>query len=107
MRVGIDIDGTITKLPEFYSILTKGLLLSGHEVHIISYRKLDLYPYTRQQLKTWGIQYTYLRLSDQTTPAPEWKAKIVKENELNLFIDNDTDVLASLGEKVVKLCSVT
>jgi len=106
MRVGIDIDNTIDKKPEFYSILARALLLSGHEVHIVTYRKVDLYDYTRAQLKKWNIPYTNLRLSDQVLPSPEWKAKIVKEKELDLFIDNNMEVLAALGEKVVKLCSV-
>ena len=39
MRIGIDLDFTITDFPEFFSVVASALLRTGHEVHVITYRE--------------------------------------------------------------------
>ena len=106
MRIGLDIDGTITQAPEFYSIMTRALLLTGNEVHIISYRKTNLAEYTYAQLRKWKIQYTKIHMTAEDIAAPEWKAKIAKEMRLDIMIDDDIANLMAMPKEVKRLCAI-
>lgn len=106
MRIGLDIDGTITKAPEFYSIITRALLLTGNEVHIISYRETNLIEYTYAQLRKWKIQYTRLHMTSEDISAPEWKARIATKMGLDMMIDDDIANLMAMPKEVKRLCAL-
>ena len=93
MRVGID--GTITRLPWFFHLITEALVAKGHKVHIITYRPPELKEYTVKQLRLWRIKYDKLHISDQKLLAPEWK-----EEQIDLMIEDDVDVLLALPKGV-------
>ena len=38
MKIGVDLDATITAYPEFFSAFTKAMARTGHEIHIITNR---------------------------------------------------------------------
>ena len=44
MRIGIDLDETISAMPEWFSLLTKAVVTSGHEIHVITYREAGTEP---------------------------------------------------------------
>jgi len=100
MRVGIDVDGTITRLPWFFHLITEALVAKGHKVHIITYRPPELKEYTVKQLRLWRIKYDKLHISDQKLLAPEWKRNVVKEEQIDLMIEDDVDVLLALPKGV-------
>jgi len=55
MKIGIDFHGVIDKNPEFYSLISKCLINSNHEVHIITGREND--EKLRNELSIAGIVY--------------------------------------------------
>jgi len=38
MKIGVDLDATITAYPEFFGVFTKAIAEAGHEIHIITNR---------------------------------------------------------------------
>jgi acid phosphatase class B len=62
MQIGIDIDDTITAIPEFFRELTASFVKKGHEVHIITSRTEteEARKETEKELKGLGIVYAYL-----------------------------------------------
>jgi len=108
MIVGIDIDGTITAFPEFFSIFTKSLRKSGAEIHIITARAPD--QYTKEELESIDIVYDHLHEWDFDTyeeTSSEWKARVCQENNVTILFDNDLDICARVQKTnaVVQLSS--
>lgn len=99
MIVGIDMDGTITKHPELFRILVKGLQAEGNSVHIITCR---LEPEAVvESLNALGIGFDEVH-----TPVPEkdfmtvgeWKAEVCREVGVDIMFEDSPDVLVSLPE---------
>ena len=57
MKIGLDIHGVINAKPELFSVLSKLIVNSCGEVHIIT-GELDS-PKVRDELKNFGITYTH------------------------------------------------
>lgn len=64
MRVALDIDETITRCPELFAVLSRGLLREDHEVYVITKRFERLREKTIKQLTEWGIEYTALFMDE-------------------------------------------
>lgn len=103
MIVGFDIDGTITMHTQFFSFLTHALVEGGHEVVIITTR--DERGPTEQDLDEWSIAYTELVVADyaDNPNLDEWKAKICSDKGIEIYFEDDADVLNLLDERIVKL----
>ena len=101
MIVGFDIDGTITKHPKFFSFLTSALIEKGHKVIIITSR--DDKVLTEKDLKECGIVYAELIVADYSTTEDldQWKAKVCQEKDVEIYFEDDLDVLKLLGNEVV------
>jgi len=69
LTVQIDIDETITALPEFFSAITKGLRQAGHRVIVVSSRvdEGDCRKKSLEELREYGIEFQALHLC----PKPE------------------------------------
>ena len=51
MKIGIDIDGTITAAPPLFSVLTRALRKEGHEVVIVTFRDKGYRPETVEDIE--------------------------------------------------------
>lgn len=102
MNIGIDLDNTITEIPEFFSTLTNSFLKAGHRIFIITYRdELDR-PKTMEELDTYGIAYDHLIMLPPNTrlqPGP-WKGQIAREVDLDIMIDDAPEVIKEMPKKV-------
>ena len=96
IRLGLDIDGCISEYPRLFSILTKALISSDTEVFIISSRENSnkSRKQTEQELKELGIFYNHLFLTDD-------KQQVIKENCIDLFIDNEIEQINSIKNSAV------
>lgn len=101
MKIGLDLDFTITEIPEFFQILSQALILTGHEIHIITYR--DNEEKVKQELFSFGITYTKIHLPTKAEPVATWKAKVVTELGLDIMIDDAPEVIAALPKSTKKL----
>lgn len=100
-KVGIDIDFTITEMPEFFALLTASLLKNGSEVHVISYREDE--KETIQELKQLNIKYTQLHLPRGDQEMVSWKSNLAAELDLDLMIEDSPEVLAAMPLKTKRL----
>ncbi len=99
MKIGLDLDETITEFPAFFALLAGALIDAGHQVHVITYRSPEPdgdNPATREELDGLGIRYTELHLPDGISDAPQWKARVASAVGLDLMIDDSPEVLAAM-----------
>jgi hypothetical protein len=101
MKVGLDLDFTITEIPEFFSILSEALIKKKHEVHIITYR--DEVLETTQLLRDLGISYTKLWLPGETDDMSQWKARIASDIGLDVMIDDAPEILNKMPNTVKRM----
>ena len=100
MKVGIDLDETITAAPEFFSLLTHALCVAGHEVHVITYREAESRNQTEAELAELGIRYSLLHLPPANKDGAVWKAELVKTLGIEIIFDDSPEVLAEMPSSV-------
>ncbi|MHC4131282.1 MAG: hypothetical protein ACYSSP_12030 [Planctomycetota bacterium] len=96
MKIGIDLDNTITSSKgsiEFFRILTH-LLIAEHEIYIITNREPGTKGEVAQELEGMGIQYSQTVISDK-------KAEFIQEQGVQIFFENEDEYFLELGEEVV------
>lgn len=82
LKLGLDVDGVISKYPRLFSVITKSLIECGHEVYIITDLGDETYRKWREnELKEWGIEYTELIITGE-------KEKFCKNNNIEFLIDD-------------------
>ena len=103
MIVGLDIDDTITRCPEFFSLLAHALIESNHEVIIITFREdRDT---TQADLEQWDIPYSKLITSSLDAclehGVDEWKSAMCRQYGIEIFFEDDPQVIAHVDESTV------
>ena len=108
LKIALDIDGTITADPPFFSTLARTVLDSGGEIHIVSTRSREGYDETVAEIRGYGIPWTALYLlppisiAQQRCPHREldwfqkhlWlKVDYALQNGITHFVDDDQKVL--------------
>lgn len=106
--IGIDIDGTITEDPEFFSALTRKFRLGGTVVHVVTARGAECRQDTEEELFELDIEYDYLYLLPPMEVAVarcphediEWflrhfwlKVEYAQQHQLTHFVDDNERVL--------------
>lgn len=100
-KIGLDLDGVIDIKPESFKFIADHLLHSGHEVHIITGRRLEReLDETVNLLKKLKFRYTELHLYpgdyELVLPLPmevtqelgRWKADACQDLGIDLFFDD-------------------
>ncbi len=111
-KIGIDVHGVITKMPEFFKFLTESIIKNGGECHIITGGS---WVEVESELKSYGVSWTHyfsiydylletevsegkFKFSDGTIQEKFddrlWnsaKAKYCNDNNITLHID-DTEI---------------
>ena len=97
IRIGIDIDGVIrSEHSRLFSILSEAFKdCDNIEVFIITSREASerSREETINELKELGVEYDHLIITDD-------KQKVVKENGIVLFIDNEDENFQGVGPEV-------
>ncbi len=108
MITAFDIDDTITRHPEFFSFITNALRNAGHTVLIITYREGR--KETEDDLRGWNIAYDTLITSTLESclahGVEEWKAVMCKEHGVEIFFEDDPNVLKHLDKSVLGLMPI-
>ena len=82
MIIGLDIDDTITRHPEFFSFLSGALIQAGHQVIIITFREDR--PATEAYLSQCNIAYSELITSTLESSfeygIDQWKSAMCKKH---------------------------
>jgi hypothetical protein len=100
MRIGIDIDGTITRSPKFFAILSAALVSAGHHVVVVTYR-LDR-ELTENELNEYGVQYHEMIMpSSYDHEIADWKINAYGELELDIVFEDMLEVVNGLSSSIV------
>jgi uncharacterized HAD superfamily protein len=103
MIVGFDIDGTITRHPPFFAFLARSLRQAGHRVLIITFREDR--PATEADLAAWGVSYNKLITATLDSSlkhgVDKWKAFVCRKEKVDIFFEDDPDVLREIGSATV------
>ncbi|MBK9120184.1 MAG: hypothetical protein IPM18_11370 [Phycisphaerales bacterium] len=108
MRIAIDIDGTITRAPEFFGFLAAALRAAGHRVYIMSFRT-DV-DETRSELAEWGIPYDELHVATARLIHEHgyyrWKGALCKQFEIDVLFDDMPEVLRHVDSRTIAMMPV-
>lgn len=82
IKIGLDMDGTITDFPDFFAALSKS---DQFEIHVITGRGPEHEAVTIQELEKFGVRFDKLHLVDAT-----WKMKgeICKNLGIQIMFDD-------------------
>ena len=113
LRLGLDIDGTITAAPELFAEISKACRLNGGQVHIVTSRSALGRNETVDELCEYGVQFDALfflpEMSRANSDCPhkelDWfqrylwqKVAYAKQNALMHFVDDDPKVISLFGQ---------
>jgi uncharacterized HAD superfamily protein len=115
MNIAFDLDGTITRNPAFFSVISKALVDAGHKVFIITWREDR--EFTLEDLAEHGITYTQLVLpSDEQirgiayqqwkTAAAQFKAEACRSLKIDVFFDDMPEVVNVLAPQTTAFMAV-
>lgn len=115
MQIGLDIDGTITRCPQFFAVVSKALMAAGHKVYIVSYREDR--GFAEEDLAEHGVSYDELILPTaaelrrvQPTAwrahAAQWKAEVCRKLGIEILFEDLPEVIAALDPTTVAFMAV-
>jgi len=106
MNVGIDIDHTISEVPEIFALLSRALREAGHRVYVVSYRAPADLEKSRAEVDEYGISYDDIFHPQDHEDIPEFKARMARELELDVFFDDMPEAFTEMppGVKRFWLC---
>jgi hypothetical protein len=103
MKIALDIDDTITRHPDFFSVISGALIKEGHEVHIITFR--DPQEPIAEELDHLGIKFTALHTNDDFGDDPDsvvrWKADVCERLGIDVFFEDMLDVARKVKKPTV------
>ena len=109
LRLGLDVDGTITLDPKLFAEISTCCKQSGGEVHIVTSRAELSRQETVRELRDYGIQFESIHFlgdmsrANETCPHKEldwfqrylWgKVAYAQQHQLDYFVDDDMKVLS-------------
>jgi len=93
LKIGIDIDGTITSAPDFFRQLTEQMSEIA-DIHIITFRPKKYTFETIKQLSELGIKYDHLVFTDD-------KKDYIIRNCINIFFEDMDEFIVDLPNSVI------
>lgn len=112
MNIALDIDGTITRRPEFFAVMSQAVRASGGKVYIVTSRSNtdDVRSQTRLELKSYGVQYddliTIPDSAQDRIPCPhsdlDWYQQYLWQ-KVSVCMDSDVAVVFEDDPKVIEL----
>jgi len=120
MNIGIDIDDTITALPEYFKELTNAFTQKGHKIHIVTSRTDNdvARESTRKELAELGIVYSALYFLPDSKVAGtvcthkelDWYQKYLWQkvdycikNKITIYFDDDKKVVELFSKYAPKI----
>jgi len=92
LKIGIDLDDTITHAPEFFSLLTQSVA-NAAEIHIITRRFPGTESQVSEELIKLGIVFHKIRITDQ-------KSKYILAEGISIYFDDTDEYFQDLPESV-------
>ena len=93
MKIGVDLDATITAYPEFFSVFTKAMARKGHEIHIITNRPPGTEEFIAAELAEYRITYHVVKITRE-------KADYILAEGISVLFDDMDEYFVDLPETV-------
>ncbi len=97
MKIALDIDGTISDQPTFFSFLSVALRAAGHQILILTYRDPAKNEATRVQLAAWGIVFDELVIAESLSA----KGRLCARHGVDIFFDDQDECIVEVPEHVL------
>jgi len=112
MNIALDIDGTITKQPKFFAILSRAVRQSGGKVYVVTSRadSAGVRAETQKELKSYGIAYDELFIipdaGREQIPCPhgdlDWYQKYLWQ-KVAVCLEHGVAIVFEDDDKVIEL----
>lgn len=93
MKIGIDLDGTISEYPEFFALFSRAMSDAGCTIYVITDRPVGSEKSVKQELEQYGITYDSLKITSD-------KAGFIEDNGIEVLFDDMDRYLRHLSSEV-------
>jgi hypothetical protein len=115
MHIGLDLDGTITRCPEFFSVVSKALIAAGHKVYVVTWREDR--EFTLEDLAEHQITFDQLIMPKQeeirgvpphewNAAASRWKAQVCRSMGIDILFEDMPEVANALDRRTAMFLAV-
>jgi len=112
MNIALDIDGTITKHPEFFAIVSRSIRASGGKVYVVTSRSNSdgVRVQTQKELNSYGIPFDELFIipdaKPDQRPCPhdelDWYQKYLYQ-KVTVCLEHEVAIVFEDDQKVIDL----
>jgi hypothetical protein len=81
MKIGIDLDGTISDAPAFFAMFSKICSDAGHEIHIITDRVPGTEDAVARECQMYGITFHHIKITSD-------KASYIVRQKITVYFDD-------------------
>lgn len=101
LKLGLDLDGTITAYPEYFRWLADCTHEIGGPVYVVTYRTPETKQLTRELLASLGVAVDVIVLcGGYGLPPGKAKRKVIGKEGIQIFYADDPAVIAALPKGV-------
>lgn len=93
LKIGVDLDGTISEYPEFFRLFTKAMAQAGCRIYIITDRMPGTEAAVADELESYDITYDVLKITGD-------KAGYILDEGVTVLFDDVDDYFLELPEEV-------
>jgi len=93
LKIAIDLDGTITEYPRFFSAFTKAVVRTGCRVYIITDRLPGTEDAVAAELERYGITYHIIKITSD-------KASYIRNERIDVLFDDMDRYFRDLPENI-------
>ena len=93
LRIGVDLDGTISEYPQFFKLFTKVMAEAGCRIYVITDRMQGTEQSVEDELAEYGITYDVLKVTSN-------KAAYILNEGIDVLFDDMDRYFLELPEEV-------
>jgi hypothetical protein len=93
LKIGLDLDGTISEYPKFFSLFTKVMAEAGCKIYVITDRVPGTEAQVTRELQRHGITHHVIKITAD-------KASYILDEAITVLYDDKDDYFVGLPEEV-------
>ncbi|MHC4479028.1 MAG: hypothetical protein ACYTEL_25670 [Planctomycetota bacterium] len=93
LKIGVDLDGTISEYPQFFKVFTKAMAEAGCKVYVITDRMPGTERSVAAELEQYGMTYDTIKITSD-------KAGFILAEGISVLFDDMNRYFAELPEEV-------
>jgi len=93
LKIGVDLDGTISEYPEFFNLFTRAMAEAGCKIYVITDRVPGTEADVASELEGYGITYHVIKITSD-------KASYILNEGITVLFDDVDDYFIELPEQV-------